>query len=182
MTDAGATVTATVGDKAVYPGLVIGEDDRYDFAVVWICCSDDFQALSLAADGTYFSGDEIGAFGYPLGATVMQATWGNFDKVESQPDEKGWDMENRPLNLAGATRAVLLWTERTSHRHKCRGGHQPALCQRCLGAGHQGATADADRRPHPRQEKLAWHRLEGRRFGHPRRPVRTGRQRPSVII
>ena len=99
--DAGATVTAMVGDKAIYPGLVIGEDERYDFAVVWICCSEDFQALPLAGDGTYFSGDEIGAFGYPLGATVMQATWGNFDKVEFQPDEKGWDMENRPLNLAG---------------------------------------------------------------------------------
>ena len=99
--DAGATVTAMVGDKALYPGLVIGKDDRYDLAVVWICCSEDFQSLPLAESGSYVTGDEIGAFGYPLGATVMQATWGNFDKVEPQPDENGWDMENRPLNLAG---------------------------------------------------------------------------------
>ena len=99
--DAGATVTATVGDQTIYPGLVIGEDDRYDFAIVWICCSDDFKALPLAEDGSYSSGDEVGAFGYPLRADVMQATWGNFDKLESEPDENGWDMENRPLNLAG---------------------------------------------------------------------------------
>ena len=99
--DAGATVSATVGDGAIYPGLVIGKDDLYDFAVVWICCSEDFKALPLAEDGSYFSGDEIGAFGYPLRADAMQATWGNFDKLESGPDEQGWDMENRPLNLAG---------------------------------------------------------------------------------
>ena len=98
--DATGTVSAAVGDEAIYPGLIIGKDDRYDLAVVWICCSDDFQALSLADDGAYSSGDEVGAFGYPLGASVMQATWGNFDKTESEPDENGWDMENRPLNLA----------------------------------------------------------------------------------
>ncbi len=93
-------VNAVVGDRAIFPGLVIGEDDRYDFAIVWICCSDDFKALPLAEDGSYVSGDEVGAFGYPLRADEMQATWGNFDKLESAPDENGWDMENRPLNLA----------------------------------------------------------------------------------
>ena len=95
-----STVSAVVGDRAIYPGLVIGEDDRYDFAIVWICCSDDFRALPLAQDGSYVSGDEVGAFGYPLRAEEMQATWGNFDKLEAAPDEQGWDMENRPLNLA----------------------------------------------------------------------------------
>ena len=99
--DAASTVTAVVGDRAIYPGLVIGKDDRYDFAVVWICCSDDFKALPLAEDGSYVSGDEVGAFGYPLSADEMQATWGNFDKLETGPDEQGWDLENRPLNLAG---------------------------------------------------------------------------------
>ncbi len=94
------TVRAVVGDRAIYPGLVIGEDDRYDFAIVWICCSEGFEALPLAESGSYFSGDEIGAFGYPLRADAMQATWGNFHKLEPQPDENGWDMENRPLNLA----------------------------------------------------------------------------------
>ncbi len=94
------TVTAIVGDRAIYPGVVIGEDDRYDFAVVWICCSESFQTLPLAEDGSYASGDEIGAFGYPLRADTMQATWGNFDRLESEPDENGWDMENRPLNTA----------------------------------------------------------------------------------
>lgn len=98
--DATGTVNTVVGDRAIYPGIVVGKDDRYDFAVVWICCSDEFRALPLAEDGTYVSGDEVGAFGYPLRADEMQATWGNFDKLEEEPDEKGWDMENRPLNLA----------------------------------------------------------------------------------
>ena len=44
--DAGKTVSAVVGDRAIYPGLVIGEDDQYDFAVVWICCSEEFQGAS----------------------------------------------------------------------------------------------------------------------------------------
>ena len=98
--EATGTVSAVVGDRAIYPGIVIGKDDRYDFAVVWICCSDEFKALPLAEDGSHVSGDEVGAFGYPLRADEMQATWGNFDKLESEPDENGWDMENRPLNLA----------------------------------------------------------------------------------
>ena len=98
--DATGTVTAVVGDRAIYPGLVIGEDDRYDFAVVWICCSDDFKALPLAEDGSYVSGDEVGAFGYPLSAEEMQATWGNFAELEAEPAEGGWDMINWPLNLA----------------------------------------------------------------------------------
>ena len=95
------TIRAVVGDRAIYPGLVVDEDDRYDFAVVWICCSESFKALSVAGDGTYTSGDEVGAFGYPLSAEEMQATWGNFDKLEAEPDDNGWDMENRPLNTAG---------------------------------------------------------------------------------
>ena len=98
--DAASTVSAVVGDRAIYPGLVVGKDDRYDFAVVWICCSDEFKALPLAEDGSYASGDEVGAFGYPLRAEEMQATWGNFDRLAEDPDENGWDMENRPLNLA----------------------------------------------------------------------------------
>ena len=98
--DAVSTVSAVVGDRAIYPGLVIGKDDRYDFAVVWICCSGDFKSLPLAEEGSFTSGDEVGAFGYPLGADEMQATWGNFDKVEDEPDSQGWDMENEPLNLA----------------------------------------------------------------------------------
>ena len=54
----------------------------------------------MRGDGSYASGDEIGAFGYPLRAEVMLATWGNFDRLESEPDVNGWDMENRPLNIA----------------------------------------------------------------------------------
>ncbi len=92
------TIRAIVGDATIHPGVVAGEDDRYDFAIVWICCSDTFKALPLAEDGSYSPRDEIGAFGYPLNAEVMQVTWGNFHRLESQPDENGWDMKNRPLN------------------------------------------------------------------------------------
>ena len=99
--NAASTVSAVVGDRAIYPGIVTGKDDRYDFAVVWICCSDEFKALPLAEDGSYVSGDEVGAFGYPLRADEMQATWGNFHRLDAEPDENGWDMENRPLNTAG---------------------------------------------------------------------------------
>ena len=106
--DASGTITARVGDRAIYSSLVVGEDDLYDFAIVWICCSDDFRALPLAEAGAYSSGDEIGAFGYPLGASEMEATWGEIDFINSEPNQRGWDLESDLNTTSGNSGGPLL--------------------------------------------------------------------------
>ncbi len=106
--DASGTIAARVGDRATYSGLVVGEDDLYDFAIVWICCSDDFRALPLVEAGAYFSGDEIGAFGYPLGASEMEATWGEIDVINSEPNQRGWDLESDLNTTSGNSGGPLL--------------------------------------------------------------------------
>lgn len=100
VTDGRERMVAVVGDDAILPALLVGEDSKYDLAVLWVCCSPDFVALRVAQVGEYGPGDEVGAFGYPLQARTMQATWGYVGSIEADPTESGWDQRNEPLNLA----------------------------------------------------------------------------------
>ena len=88
-----------VGDEQLqYRAVVLGATEDVDLAVVWICCSEDFQALPLA-ESPVGVGTEVGAFGYPHSATKMLASWANVEKFYDEPQvvseegkASGWDV------------------------------------------------------------------------------------------
>ena len=98
VTDGDSRMIAVVGDAGIYPAVLIGEDELYDLAVVWVCCSPEYRALTIAKERQYKVGDEVGAFGYPQHARTMQATWGFVGSIAAEPDDTGWDLKNEPLN------------------------------------------------------------------------------------
>ena len=100
VTEGREMMVAIVGDRSMFPAIVVGEDSDYDYAILWVCCSPDFVALPVAEEGDYGPGDEIGAFGYPQNARTMQATWGFVGSIQDEPEEDGWDQKNEPLNIA----------------------------------------------------------------------------------
>ena len=100
VTDGARLIDVVVADELMLPGLVVGEDDSYDYAIVWVCCADGLKPLPVAQEGDYDIGDEVGAFGYPLGATRLQATWGRVGEINNEPDDMGWDLKNEPLSTA----------------------------------------------------------------------------------
>ncbi len=61
------SVDVTVNDARTYRGDVRGVDAERDIAVVSICCSTSFLALSFA---TASAGEEIAVMGYPLGPGI----------------------------------------------------------------------------------------------------------------
>ena len=84
-------------DRRQYRVVILGATKDVDLAVVWICCSEDFQALQLAP-AQLGIGVEVGAFGYPHGATKMLADWAEVEKLYDEPQvvleedkASGWD-------------------------------------------------------------------------------------------
>ena len=61
------SVVVTVGDRETYEGRVFGVDSGIDVAVVRICCSPQFQALSFGDPDSLSVGDDLLAMGYALG-------------------------------------------------------------------------------------------------------------------
>ena len=85
-------------DQLQYRAEVLGATEDVDLAVVWICCSEDFQALPLAASPAGV-GVDVAAFGYPHRATEMLVSWGEVSKLYDEPQivaeegqASGWDI------------------------------------------------------------------------------------------
>ena len=106
--EANGWVLAIVGDGAMFLGEVVGLDGEYDLAAVRICCSDKFHPLELASPQLHSFGVEIGAFGYPLGATTLKATWGEVGTVLDSPTQRGTDMLTRLDTFPGNSGGPLV--------------------------------------------------------------------------
>jgi len=60
-------VTVVVNDEETYAGIILGVDDVRDLAVVRICCSVNFRALTFGDVSLVKVGSEVIAIGYALG-------------------------------------------------------------------------------------------------------------------
>ena len=67
------TVEVIVGDIHTYEALVLGWDPDRDVAVLSICCSDDFTALTWE-EALPIEGTDVVAVGYPRGGSDYQVT------------------------------------------------------------------------------------------------------------
>jgi hypothetical protein len=93
-------VTVTVNDSTSYMGTVLGYDANRDLAVVSICCSSGFKALSFGDASNIQVGSEVIAIGYALGvpgsATV---TRGIVSAVRYESDVDRWVIQtDAPIN------------------------------------------------------------------------------------
>ena len=106
--DNGSWLLAIFENGQRFVGELVGMDEEYDLAAVMICCSESFSPLELATPQSYIFGIEVGAFGYPLGATTLKATWGELGIVLTNPTQDGQDMETKLDTFPGNSGGPLV--------------------------------------------------------------------------
>ena len=93
------SVEVMVRDASVYNALVLGWDPDKDMAVLSICCSDDFAALSWG-EASPAVGAPVVAVGYPAGGSESRvtATTGEVAPSDSMSRRHGFIPHTAPLN------------------------------------------------------------------------------------
>ena len=92
-------VTVRVGDSTDYSGTLLGFDEAKDLAVVWICCSPEFQAVPLGDTATLPPGASTFAMGYPLGINDASVTRGVVSRIfESDLNDVMYIQTDTPIN------------------------------------------------------------------------------------
>ncbi len=96
--DGKSSVEVQIGDSDTYDALVLGWDAERDVAVLSICCSSEFIALTWA-DSLPSEGDTVVAIGYPNSATVnLVTTIGEVRAYDDLSIEHDFIPHSAPLN------------------------------------------------------------------------------------
>ncbi len=93
------SIDVVVGNSRTYEALVLGWDADRDVAVLSICCSEDFHALSWESMSPE-PGQAVVAIGYPRGGASGQvtATTGVVSDADARSTEFGLIPHTAPLN------------------------------------------------------------------------------------
>ena len=92
-------LTVRVGDATDYSGTLLGFDEAKDLALVWICCSEEFQAVPLGDTATLPPGASAFAMGYPLGIDDASVTRGIVSRIfDSDLNDVTYIQTDTPLN------------------------------------------------------------------------------------
>ena len=96
--DGSSSVEVQIGDSSTYDALILGWDAERDVAVLSICCSTEFVALSWAS-ASLSEGETVIAIGYPDNDTGnVIATIGQVRAPDDLSMEHGFIPHSAPLN------------------------------------------------------------------------------------
>lgn len=109
--EASRSINVEVGDSAVYDGLLLGSQAELDLAVVQICCSDVFEAISFGDASIVAEGTDVIAIGYPLTSLVqgsVTVTRGIVSAIRFDSEDDRWLIQTDAAINRGNSGGPLL--------------------------------------------------------------------------